>query len=218
MSKLDAYFKLGEMEQRFNESGAGVRTLASGWLLAALAGLGWLLDPSKAGPWAVPLGLLLSMVCTMAVAGIATLWVLDQLVFHRLLDAVFLVGLRMERADPTLPPIRAMMLKMIEGQGTHRWERFFYFVPIIVFTAFDAIIVFAGSDSLFTSGALRGARAMSGLLLTLQIVLIVWVLLKQRASKLAQPMCWFGDSEFAKLAEDRAFEKILKASSPLINA
>jgi hypothetical protein len=122
MSKLDAYFKLSEIEQRFNESGAGVRTLASGWMLAALAGLGWLLDPSKSGPWVVPLGLLLSMICTMAVAGIATLWVLDQLVYHRLLDAVFLVGLRMERADRTLPPIHAMMLKTIEGKGTHRWS------------------------------------------------------------------------------------------------
>jgi hypothetical protein len=72
MSKLDAYFKLAEIEQRFNDTAGGVRTLASGWMLAALAGLGWLLDPSKGDSWAVPLGLLLSVVCTMAVAGIAT--------------------------------------------------------------------------------------------------------------------------------------------------
>src|SRR5262245_24966809 len=115
MDKLEAYFKLSDIEKRFNESESGVRTLASGCLLASLAGLGSLLDPSKTGPWPVPLGLLLSIVCTLAVAGIATLWVLEQLVFHRLLDAVFVVGLRMERADPTLPPIHTMMLKTLEG-------------------------------------------------------------------------------------------------------
>ena len=213
MSKLDAYFKLSEIEQRFNESGAGVRTLASGWMVAALAGLGWLLDPSKSGPWVVPLGLLLSMICTMAVAGIATLWVLDQLVYHRLLDAVFLVGLRMERADRTLPPIHAMMLKTIEGKGTHRWERFFYFVPLVIFAVFTAIVVIAGADSLFASEALRGARGLATALLLAQIVLIVWVLVKQRATSLTERIAWFGDADLSRLATEASYEKILKESS-----
>lgn len=105
MDKIECYWKLSEMEERFNSSSAGVRTLASGWLLAALAALGWLLDPSKPSSWMIPLGLLLVVVCVLGVAGIATLWILDQLVFHRLLNSVFLVGLKMESSDPVIPPL-----------------------------------------------------------------------------------------------------------------
>ena len=218
MNKLEAYFKLGEIEQRFNDSGAGVRTLASGWLLATLAGLGWLLDPTKGTDWPIPLGLLLSVVCTMAVAGIATLWVLDQLVFHRLLDAVFIVGLRMERADPTLPPIHAMMLKTIEGKGTHRWERFFYLVPLVVFAAFTSIVVIGGADSMFMSDSLKGGRGLAAVLLIAQVVLIVWVLMKQRVAGLRERIDWFADAEFSRMAREESFEKVLKDSSPLIHS
>jgi len=59
----EEYWKLGEMEQGFNESAAGVRALASAWMLAALAAIGWLLDPSKAAaPWHVPVGVLATLV------------------------------------------------------------------------------------------------------------------------------------------------------------
>jgi len=218
MDKLETYFKLSDIEQRFNESEAGVRTLASGWLLASLAGLGWLLEPGKAeGPWPVPLGLLVSIVCTMAVAGIATLWVLEQLVYHRLLDAVFLVGLRMERADRTLPPIHAMMLRTMEGQGTQRWQLLFYIVPLIVFAAFTAIVVIAGADSLFTSESLKGARELTWALLAGQVALILWVLAKQGAASLRERIDWFGDAELSRLAQTPGgFDEVLKNSSPIV--
>jgi hypothetical protein len=63
---------------------------------------------------------------------------------------------------------------------------------------------------------LKGARALAAVLLLMQIALIVWVLLKQRAASVIDRIAWFGDAELSRLARERAFEKILKASNPLI--
>jgi hypothetical protein len=216
MDKVDCYWKLSEMEERFNSSSAGVRTLASGWVLAALAALGWLLDPSKPSSWAIPLGLLLISVCALAVAGVATLWVLDQLVFHRLLNSVFLVGLKMERTEPVLPPIRALMMKTVEGRGTHRWELFFYLGPLVVFVLLSVIVVTTGSSTLFSAsrqGLSLDLRWIGYSLLVAQIIVIVWVSLKQHSVGIVQRAAWFGDRGFEELMRKGAFEDIVKASS-----
>ena len=212
MDKFKSYWKLSEMEERFNSSSAGVRTLASGWLLAALAALGWLLDPSKPISWVIPLGLLLIAVCTLSIAGIATLWVLDQLVFHRLLNSVFLVGLRMENSDPALPPIRAVIMKTIEGGAHTGWERFFS-APLIVFVVLSAVIVTTGSNALFSSGGegLSGTRWLGYLLVLAQILLIVWVLAKQGSVSFVERAASFGDKDFEELVKNGDFENIVRA-------
>jgi hypothetical protein len=216
MDKVDCYWKLSEMEERFNSSSAGVRTLASGWVLAALAALGWLLDPGKPPSWAIPLGLLLIAICGLAVAGVATLWVLDQLVFHRLLNSVFLVGLKMESAEPALPPIRALMMKTVEGRGTHRWELFFYLGPLVVFAVLSVIVVTTGSGTLFSAsrqGLSLDLRWVGYLLVLAQIIVIVWVFVKQHSVGMVQRAAWFGDRGFDDLMRRGAFENIVKASS-----
>jgi hypothetical protein len=215
MDKIECYWKLSEMEERFNSSSAGVRTLASGWLLAALAALGWLLDPSKPSSWMIPLGLLLVVVCVLGVAGIATLWILDQLVFHRLLNSVFLVGLKMESSDPTLPPIRALMMETVEGSGTQKWELLFYLGPLAAFVVLSAIVVATGPDNLFFAS--RHAhpldlRWVGYVMLLAQIVVIALVLLKQRSVGIIERAAWFGDDAFEDLMKKKAFDVIAKAS------
>jgi hypothetical protein len=215
MDKIDCYWKLSEMEERFNSSSAGVRALASGWVLAALAALGWLLDPSKPSSWAIPLGLLLIAICALAVAGVATLWVLDQLVFHRLLNSVFLVGLKMESAEPALPPIRALMMKTVEGRGTQRWELLFYLGPLVVFVLLSVIVVTTGSGTLFYASRQdlsHNLRWVGYLLLLPQVIVIVWVLLKQHSVGIVERAAWFGDTRFEQLMRKGTFEDILEGS------
>lgn len=111
----------------------GIRALASAWLLAAVGAIGVLLRTEANAAWLIAPSSLVVIVCTLAVAGLAALWVMDQLVFHRLLNAVFLVGLKMEFDDPRLPPIRAMMMMMsAEGEDMRRWERLVYLIPLLV--------------------------------------------------------------------------------------
>jgi len=221
MEDREGYWKLAEIEQRFNETETGVRTLASGWILGAIAALGWLLEPGKSpDEWPVPVGLLAVAVCALATAGVATLWVLDQLVFHRLLDAVFLVGLRMEYASPALPPIRHVMLKTMEGQGTHRWERLFYFAPLFVFTLLSGTMLLGGSASLFAAhdAALNAAaRPVCGVLLAMQIAISAWVLVKQSANSFLDRAGWFDDPIFeATLRDRRTAEVIARSKTPAV--
>jgi hypothetical protein len=44
-------------------------------------------------------------------------------------------------------------------------------------------------------------------------VLIVWVLVKQRATSLTERIAWFGDADLLRLATEASYEKILKESS-----
>lgn len=151
MDKFERYWKLSEMEERYNSSSGGIRTLASAWLLGALGATGWLFSSYNSETWPLPLGLLVVVVMTLGSFGMVTLWVMDQLVFHRLLTSVFLVGLKMEKDDHQIPPLRSMMMKTQEGLGTHRWERFFYLGPVLVFLLITFTIIIGGSKGLFAS-------------------------------------------------------------------
>lgn len=215
MGNVDSYWKLSEMEERFNASSGGVRALVSAWLLAALAAIGWLLDPSKPQTWTIPLGLLVVAICALCVIGVATLWVLDQLVFHRLLHCVFLVGLRMEHEDPSLPPIRALMMKSVEGRGTHRWELLFYLGPIALFSVFSLLLVIFGPKAPFWTSSLESStnlRWLGCILVGLQVVILIGVLLKHRSVGAADETAWFGDTTFATLVREKSFESVIHAS------
>ncbi len=66
----------------------------------------------------------------MATAGIATLYVVDQHVYQRLLQTAFDVGLRTEQLGSRLPLIRTLMVLSASGSGMARRLRFFYLIPM----------------------------------------------------------------------------------------
>ena len=76
--------------------------------------------------------------------------VLDQLVFHRLLNSVFLIALKMESDDSPLPPIPPRH----EDAGGYRhtqMETFFYLGPLIIFVFLSVVVVTTGSGALFAT-------------------------------------------------------------------
>lgn len=213
MDKFERYWKLSDMEERYNRSAAGIRSLASAWLLATLGSIGWLFSSFRYDTWPVPLGFLVILVTTLGSLGLVTLWVMDQLVFHRLLTTVFLVGLKMEKDDPELPPIRSLMIKTQEGLGTHRWETIFYLVPVCVFLLISGMLLFSGSERLFGVGQpyLRvDMRSLSMLLGAGQVAAVLWMVSRFRSmSVLARHASSFGDPEFAGLIADRQYEQTI---------
>lgn len=213
MNKHDQYWKLSEMEERFNSSSAGIRTLASAWLLGAFGSIGWMFSVYDPDKWFLPLGFLIVIVLTFASIGFTTLWVMDQLVFHRLLNSVFLVGLKMEKDNPELPPIRSMMMKTLEGSGTFKWELFFYLGPIMLFmviTIFTLLHAYGANAAL--SGVLfnSGQIVLSIMLLGLQFVCISLVLMKFKlVSSFELRSSWFDDKEFENIVTNRRYETII---------
>ena len=209
MDKFERYWKLSEMEERFNSSSGGIRGLSSAWLLASLGAIGWIFSTYNAETWPLPMGFLVIVVTTLGSIGITTLWVMDQLVFFRLLNSVFLVGLKVEKDDCEIPPIRSVMMKAQEGLGTHRWERFFYMTPILIYLLLSVVIIIGGSDALFLGNKKYfdfNTRYISTFLVLLQISALTWMLVKFRSISQKGRAAYFGDKEFTELVDTDAYE------------
>src|SRR5438874_459210 len=106
----DMYLALVQECHHFNALESTYRTLASTWLLAAFAGIGYILTSVHAGT-----ELLISGLSAAGAAGIVLLWVLDMLVYHRLLGAAFSEQLGFEERHSWLPQVAHEMVEMHGG-------------------------------------------------------------------------------------------------------
>ena len=120
--------EIGVQERHFNELQSGYRNMASGWLLAVFAGIGFSL--SQKLQINIPCELLIAAIAAAGCVGIGLLWILDLLVYHRLLDACFIEGLFLEERYPWLPPLRHNMMETQAGQGVLFRTIGFYLIPI----------------------------------------------------------------------------------------
>lgn len=122
--------EISAQERQFNGIQNGYRNMASGWLLATFAGMGFALTQT------IHIGidreLLLAVIALSGSIGIALLWVLDLLVYHRLLDSYFIEGLALERRYSWLPPFRANMMATQKGQGVLSRVVSFYLAPVVL--------------------------------------------------------------------------------------
>lgn len=105
----EAYKSLSDGQNHFNDLENKYRTLAATWMLAYFAGVGFLLtiDPAKA---VISRELTIISLSVLHSFGIAMLWNIDIRVYHRLLDALFVEALQMERRYEWLPQVRTKMV------------------------------------------------------------------------------------------------------------
>lgn len=123
-------------EHHFNDIEIGLRKLASGWLLAALGAIAFIVQGAYITDGGSNLMLspnsLIIIICCMANLGLYLLWQLDQMAYHKLLDAVFYLGLSLEQKYPDkLPPIRIKMRE--HTRGISKYVRWYYLLPMLVF-------------------------------------------------------------------------------------
>jgi hypothetical protein len=130
MSVDESCWKLGEYERHFNIIQAGIRGLASVWLLASFGAIATLLKRDEVTNLWIPADLVIASICAMGAAGLFLLWIIDQLVYHRLLNALFIVGLKLEYDEPERPPIHASMYASGPKLGFARLLSLFYLLPI----------------------------------------------------------------------------------------
>jgi len=111
--------EIGEAERHFNQLQHGYRTLASTWLIATFGAVGFLF--SEKGPvFPFDRFLLTAGIGMAGGIGIVLLWALDLLVYHRLLDAYFVEGLKIEKNFAWLPSFRTNMLRATRGESVSR--------------------------------------------------------------------------------------------------
>lgn len=155
--------EIGVLERHFNELQTGYRNMASAWLLAAFAGIGFSLSKTLRIP--IPIEFLVAAVAAAGCIGITLLWILDLLVYHRLLDSCFIEGLLLEEKYPWLPSLRSNMMKTQAGKGVLSRAVGFYLVPIdlLLLIVSGALSVGVGYMVSFTAAA---AVAVAGVCCT----------------------------------------------------
>jgi len=97
----------GEEERHFNQLQSVYRGIASTWLLATFAAVGYLLFDKEGRPAHPGVA---GEVCLLGALGIVLLWLLDLKVYYCLLQAAFLEGLALEQYCPWLPRVRSGMV------------------------------------------------------------------------------------------------------------
>lgn len=101
---------LEERERHFNQLQSRYRTLASTWLLATFAAIGFLLSTPITPPQDIEQ--LVIGVALAGATGMVLLWILDVLVYHELLVAGYVAGTDLEASFTWLPPVRSTFAKL----------------------------------------------------------------------------------------------------------
>src|SRR5437016_7011860 len=167
--------RLAENERHFHTTQAGVRGLASTWVLAAFGGIALLLQAKKESPWLFhPLPLVI-VICLMANYGLSALWIIDQLVYQRLFNTNYLAGLRLEQQFSFIPPVRAIQAFTTRGRSIAFWVEFFYGAPLVAF----AIVAFAAAILSDSNGPMNRVVMVVGAFLG--TAPLVWLIYQARA-------------------------------------
>ena len=121
---LELFIELGDLERHFNELESRYRSLASTWLLAAFAGIAFVISE----PIDISFDRLLAItgIGIAGSIGIMLLWNLDLMVYHKLLNAVFIEGLELEEKYKWLPAVRTNMKALHGGTGVEPRIVWFY--------------------------------------------------------------------------------------------
>jgi len=118
-----AYCELGLIERHHGGIQSSYRTLASTWMLAAFAGIGFVISQDMTVDIAGEL--LVAAIALACGVGLYLLWVLDLLVTQRLLDAAYIEARRLESSHHWLPQPRNNMRSLLRGKGLAYAVRFY---------------------------------------------------------------------------------------------
>lgn len=126
----DYYALIQENEHHFNRLQAGYRKMASGWLLAVFAGVGFVLKdlPDEMEDFTF---FFIAMIFLAGAIGIFLLSIIDLKVYHPLLESNTEVGEKLEDEYDFLPKIHKTM--QIKKKGSVRGKTIlFYMVPVVL--------------------------------------------------------------------------------------
>ncbi|MEW6289861.1 MAG: hypothetical protein AB1545_08410 [Thermodesulfobacteriota bacterium] len=152
---LKQYERLLLHENQFNIHIAEIRKIASAWLLADMGAMAYILKGAQNGALSPLDQTLILVVGLLGAVGLAVLWIMDRLVYAKLLDATIFLALKMEQAHASeLPQIRSTILAYSSYLGGYISA--YYYVPVtaLVFTAclfkFNALFALVAATAVCT--------------------------------------------------------------------
>ena len=159
MDEIEVYKELGTYERHFNQMQSVCRSLASTWLLATFAGIGYIFEKFTANYGSTGVRLAAALVALAGGTGICLLWIIDVVVYHRLLVAVTEQSKKLETEHKNvLPQLREAFKKAANSHflGKERSARnkmsLFYgfpatFLSTVAFACLVAIAVSGNTSS-----------------------------------------------------------------------
>lgn len=147
----DIYKSLGEQCQHFNNLESTYRTLTSSWLLGAFAATGFIIKEVDANAAWLVVG-----VCGAAAVGVFLLWLLDLMVYQRLLGATFTEQWNLEDQYSWLPRVAHGMMAAHRGKGV---------VPKLVWFYVSTYLLLVGIASLGLAVALAPSLSRASVFL-----------------------------------------------------
>src|SRR5258708_7592134 len=147
--------EFGLTERHFNEMESRYRALASTWLLATFAGIGYVAAHGHLGV-KLNLWIVIAIIGLAGALGIGLLWNLDLLVYHQLLDVSFEEARKLEEIYKWLPPTRTRMIELMPGSGVLRRVVLFYIagVDVLLSIVGIALAFWAAPFSLWISSGI----------------------------------------------------------------
>jgi len=112
-SDLKKIILITQSENHFNDLCFKIRALASTWLMASLGGVGFLLTKTIAAN--LQSNHLLVLLCWVSAIGIFVLWILDLLVYKKMLNAWFASRKSIEEENKDFPQIFTAITKTQVG-------------------------------------------------------------------------------------------------------
>ncbi len=152
----DTYNELKDFEARNDQAQAGLRQIASGWMLATIGAIAFVATQTNLCDETGALkNVVLIVIANLAASGLWLLWWLDQRVYQSLLHSAFIEGLRYEiRHEAEVLPVRRMMYKAHRNLSPKIVV--FYLVPVVVLllvTASAPFELFVASCRTFFAGS-----------------------------------------------------------------
>lgn len=159
---------LAERQRHFNTIQGHYRTMTSTWLLAALAGVGFIYS---AKDLTTPFGrdLLAAMLAGVSALGVGLLWMLDVIVYHELLVASYNAAKRLEVRYTWLPGVRAHRRKHARDSTVREKVSLFYLGTMALLFFVSAIALAHSEDvslpavAKFSIVAIGGATVVAAL-------------------------------------------------------
>ncbi|RDE19442.1 hypothetical protein DV711_11140 [Motiliproteus coralliicola] len=113
-----------EAEHHFNNLCFKIRTLASTWLLATFAGVGFLI--TKTIDQSLSIGDLTVLLCWAGSLGIFTLWILDIQIYQKILNAWFEQRQAIESQHPEFPQLHQAITSTQPGGRATNLIKLYY--------------------------------------------------------------------------------------------
>ena len=139
--KIEIYKELGAYERHFNQIQNVFKGLASTWFFGGFAAIGFLYSSKLVESFPAKLDLASSLVTLTVATGIVLFWMMDVMVYHKLLRAVVKKSELLEESELVFPDLRKTMADYTATLNVRRAISIFYVTPSIIMSIASFIFI-----------------------------------------------------------------------------